>query len=281
MFSIDTAISYLVHKKFGFLAVTTPILADLDKDKTSKAHQDLAKIEACKAKLRTMPVKELEQLYLDAKKQDASNEALIESERFYNLAKSTAEFVHWSKAAHWSIDEAIALSFGREPDLVSWAKIEPYKDKSPFVKAYAKRHDLALRATRVKKLSDPVMPVVFISWAKELHIELPNELLSELEKVGNTAIDWRKEWQKLKANYDVLQTVAKHSNLGNTQKTENLLKAFACIAIDAYGYDTKSQKSTTTNDILRALKSQGKTLDPKTIRAWLKEGLELLPSKPL
>ena len=286
------SVNYLVQIRFGLAASIYPSLAVYDKDKNSDAHKQLADIEAYKNELRSMPVKDLEQLFFEVRKQTKArlelrkkqaiiNDEEAERKRFYNLKSAKADFVHWSKAAHWTLDEAIALSFDKEPEVVNWKKIEPLIDKTVFAKAYAKRRDLALRASRVNKLSDPVMPVVFISWAKELYIDLPSALLNELEKIGNTAINWRKEWIKLKAKYDELQTQANHSNLGNTQKTENLLKAFACIAIDAYGYDPESKKSTTTNDILKALKEHGKSIDPKTIRAWLKEGLELLPRKPL
>lgn len=279
MFSVDTAVDYLAKKKFDFLITTANFLVNLETDENGEAHKDLAKVDAYKKSLRLMPVSELEQLYIDVLKQDIKNEATAEAGRIYNLKQSTADFVHWSKAAHWTIDEALALSFAKEPELVSWKKIEAYKDKSPFVKAYSKRRELALRAIQSKKLSDPVLPVVFISWTKELLIDLPSELLSELAKVGNTAIDWRKEWIKLKASYDLV-SLEKPSSNSSTLKTENLLKAIASIAIDAYGYNPSSAKSTAPKDISDALKKHGMSLDPKTIKNWLKEGLTLLPRKP-
>jgi hypothetical protein len=63
----------------------------------------------------------------------------------------------------------------------------------------------------------------------------------------------------------------------STRKTENLLQALTCIAIDAYGYDPKSAKSTAPKDIADALSKLGRTVDPKTIRGWLKDGADLLP----
>lgn len=287
MFSVDTAVNYFLNKKFGFALMLAPTLEALRKSKDIKAERskETIDIDSYQKTLRALPVDELQNKYQQALAEDverAKHNALAEAKSWcFNLPSANADFAHWSKAAHWTLDEAIALSFAKEPDKVNWVKIEKLKEKSQFVKEYAKRHDLAKRAVQAKKLNDPVMPLFFISWAKELNIELPSELIAELEKVGNTAINWRKEWLSLKAKYEELQTQTNHSNLGNTQKTENLLKAFASIAIDAYGYDPKSQKSTTTNDILKALKCQGKTLDPKTIRTWLKEGIDLLPSKPL
>ncbi|OIQ76137.1 hypothetical protein GALL_421890 [mine drainage metagenome] len=66
----------------------------------------------------------------------------------------------------------------------------------------------------------------------------------------------------------------------STRKTENLLQALTCIAIDAYGYDPKSGKSTAPSDIASALDFLGKPVNPKTIRGWLKEGADLLPPIP-
>lgn len=281
MFSVDIAVNYLTAKKFGYRMATSILMASLETDENEQGHTQLAEVEAYKNDLRLMSLKDLEHKYLQAKQQEAKYEEQAEIERFYNLKSANADYVHWSKAAHWTLDEAIALSFGKEPELVSWEKIEQFKQKSLFVKAYAKRRDLALRATNWKRFGNTIPPITFINWAKEVDIDLPSELLSELEKIGHTAINWHKEYNKLKASFDALQIQTTHSNSNNTQKTENLLKAFLSIAIDAYGYDPKSQKSTTTNDILKALKSQGKTLDPKTIRAWLKEGIELLPGKAL
>jgi hypothetical protein len=64
----------------------------------------------------------------------------------------------------------------------------------------------------------------------------------------------------------------------STRKTENLLRALTCIAIDDYGYDPLSGKNTAPKDIADALSKQGQSIDPRTIRDWLKEGARLLPS---
>ena len=291
MFSVDEAVDYLVQIKFGISALTIPLQASFNDDKNSAPQKELERQNAYKNELRSMPVEELEQLFIETRKQTKARlelrkkQAVLDEEqaergRFYNLKSASADFVHWSKAAHWTLDEAIALSFGKEPDIVNWDKIEKFKDKSQFVKAYAKRRDLALRATRWKVFSNTIPPAIFISWAKQIKIDLPIELINELLKIGTVAIDWREKFNALESVHNELLENSKNANLGTTQKTENLLKAFASIAIDAYGYDPNSKKSTTTNDILKALERQGKTLDPKTIRAWLKEGIDLLPNKP-
>ena len=126
---------------------------------------------------------------------------LEEQSRFFNQPNANADFVHWSKAAHWSLDEAIALSFGKSPDIVSWSDVEKYTHVSPFAKEYAKRRDLALRAIPWKKLYDPVLPSIFLSWAMELNLPVPELLVSEVEKTGGTAINWRERYLELQKKY--------------------------------------------------------------------------------
>lgn len=144
-----------------------------------------------------------------------------ESQRFFNKISANADFVHWSKAAHWSLDEAIALSFGKSPEVVSWSKVKSYSEVSPFVKEYAKRRDLALRALPWKKLFDPVLPSIFFNWAKEIDIELPIELIREVEKRTGITRYWLDEYKKVKAAYDGLQNDASPDNLEKKDKPLN------------------------------------------------------------
>lgn len=67
----------------------------------------------------------------------------------------------------------------------------------------------------------------------------------------------------------------------SSRKTDNLLRAIAGIAIHAYGYNPQSSKSSAPTEIAEALSDLGHPLDPKTIRGWLNEGCQLLPSKTL
>jgi hypothetical protein len=76
------------------------------------------------------------------------------------------------------------------------------------------------------------------------------------------------------------ESIEKTTKPESTRKTENLLRTVASIAIDAYGYDPESQKSNAPQDIAEALARSGHSIDPKTIRSWLKEGVTLLPPSP-
>lgn len=274
MSSIESIISFLVSRKFGFSATLAPALASFDKTQNNENSKIVAQIEEYKRTLRNVQSNELLTLY---------NEELAkeERERFYNQRYAYADFVHWAKAAHWTIDEAVALSFGKEPSVVTWKEIEKLTRVTAFAKSFAKRRDLALRAVVSQKLSEKFPPPAFISWAQDLSIELPNALIEEVAKIAGAAINWHEKYLELKNAYDVL--AAQSNNAAkpeSTRKSNNVLQAFTAIAIDAYGYNPKAEKSKAPQDIADALTKLGAVGNPKTIRGWLKEGAELLPANP-
>lgn len=275
---VTEAVNYLLGRKYGIISTLVPTFASLNAYKKDTVITDkAAEIKEYENKLRKMPVNELLALH---------KQSLIDDEnsRFYNLKSANADFEHWSKAAYWTLEEAIALSFGKQPDIVTWKALEQYKQKSAFVRTYAKRRDLALRATHWKKFGDTIPPVIFIDWCKQLKIELPNELVSELAKVGCTATNWYDEYQKLKNVHDELskQQLKNPVNITkpeSTRKIDNLLQAIAGIAIYGYKHDVNSARSNASQDLSDDISKTGKTIDTKTIRGWIKEGIDLLPAK--
>lgn len=83
-----------------------------------------------------------------------------------------------------TIDEAIALAFNKNPEIVNWESIKPYVDVSPFAKKYKQLRNLAIRAVAAGILSDPVIPSDFKKWREPLKYEtadLVADLLKEPE----------------------------------------------------------------------------------------------------
>lgn len=130
-----------------------------------------------------------------------------ESARFFNLSHAAADFEHWSKMEHWSLDEAIALAMGKAPEIVSWDKIRAFKDISPFVGQYARLRDLAERAKAWQKLFDPVLPAIFLKWAEDNEIPVPAELSERVSKLKGKLVDWKKEYDQLRSRWEQLVAV--------------------------------------------------------------------------
>jgi hypothetical protein len=116
--------------------------------------------------------------------------------------QSAADFEYWAKVPVWSLDEAIALSFGKNPDQVDWESIEIYRDVSLIAQNFWNCRRLVLRYQAIGRLSDPTYPRDFIEWAHQTETEIPIALVEAVSKRWHQAVDWRQYCYDQKAYYD-------------------------------------------------------------------------------
>jgi hypothetical protein len=127
-----------------------------------------------------------------------------ERARFFHGQRANGDFSHWSKATYWTLDEAIALSFGKAPEVVKWEGVRPLAGVSPFALQYSRVRDLALRARAARLLNDPVLPGAYLAWARRNAIGVPEELIRMVQSRGVVVGDWKDSYDELKAQFDVL-----------------------------------------------------------------------------
>jgi hypothetical protein len=159
-----------------------------------------------RAELERLPVDQLQSLFESEQAKALADIRHEEEARFFNQPNAKADFDHWSKAEHWSLDEAIALVMGKAPEIVSWDKIKSYVGTSSFVEQYARLRDLAERAKVWKKLYDPVLPPIFLKWAEENEIVVPAQLVEKVAKLKGKLVDWKKQYEDMNEAHDRLRT---------------------------------------------------------------------------
>jgi hypothetical protein len=313
---------YLVHKKFPF-ARALEFPPSLNSSNRPMLHgpvvtqQSREALAAYRAELAALPSEEIIERYNSEKKREFQ-QALAkgereERERFFNQPHAAADFDYWSKIAHWTLDEAVALSFGKAPELVNWPTISKYLQLSPFAVEYSRRRELALRAAQWKQLFDPVLPGIYLVWAKELEIEVPTALVEAVKKRGPIQ-DWKSLFDELKMTHTKREAswtaldVAKNRTIAardrvvaaleervrhleaqqstqppqkqlGTRERESLLKLVIGMAVGGYGYESTARRSEQTTAIADDLLRAGVPLDADTVRKWLREAAELLPPK--
>jgi hypothetical protein len=255
-------------------------------------------VEELIARYEAEKQREYEQLVAKAEKE--------ERERFFNQPHAAADFVHWSKMAHWTLDEAVALSFGKAPEVVNWEQVRKYLQLSPFAVEYMRRREIAVRAASWKQLYDPVLPTIFLAWAKRIEIEVPAALVEAVAKRDRIA-DWKSMYDELVATYeerekvwqDALETreglttslqlriteleaqrvnESPEKSLG-TRERDTLLKIVIGMAREGYKYDPKSSRSNIPQEIADDLAKHGIPLDVDTVRKWLRQAAEFLPGE--
>jgi hypothetical protein len=221
-------IKFLVDQKFGFKGKTVGGVTHFTADRLAKTNPALAdEISIYKAQLIGLPSDELQALY-DAEFKKLLEEQNVESERaeqerFFYQPHARADIAHWSKAAHWTLNEAVALSFGKAPEIVNWEKIQPFLKISAFAFQYGRVRDLALRALLWKQLYDPVLPGIFAAWAKRNDLPFPSDLEAALTGRGVQVADW-------KSLYDDSQRLLEESREALTvaeNETASLQEAFS------------------------------------------------------
>ncbi len=172
-----------------------------------------------------------------------------EAKRFYNAPGSKAAIDHWAKAAYWTLDEAVALSFGREPKIVSWERLKPLLQVSFFAQQFSDVRDLAYRAKGMEQLYDPVVPGIFIAWAKRFSIAIPTELEAKVVHYGSFIGDWKTMYDQQQETHSKI--VADLSSLIESQKVR-FGEQVASIQAEAEKLATKQR--TTIEELASQLK---------------------------
>src|SRR5690348_15997691 len=149
---IADPIEYLVGRRFGLLPSNTayPVRLSVERELRKVSETKRQAAQSYKADLEAKPKEEIHALYeAELAKHRAKELAKTEREekaRFFNQPSASADFDHWSKASYWTLDEAVALSFGKAPEIVKWEQIKQYLQVSPFAVQYGRVLDLARRA---------------------------------------------------------------------------------------------------------------------------------------
>jgi len=168
----------------------------------------LQAIKEYRAELQVKSSEDLMVLYQEEKAKEAlespAKAEREEKQRFFNQPSAKADFEHWSKTAYWTLEEAIALAFGKNPEIVTWKRVQEYINTSAFAGRFAKARDLALRAEHLGQLYDPVLPGFFLAWARRNDLDAPKELIEQVEKRGVVVADWKDAYDKLKEQFDVI-----------------------------------------------------------------------------
>lgn len=307
-------IDFLIRRRFPFYQLHKGQLASLSLGSRGPTGIDraeldrrTAEIEAYQTALRQMPSDERTALYREEyEKYQKEQLALAEAKEkalFFNQPSAAADVDYWSKTAHWSLDEAIALSFGKEPEIVNWQTVGSYVHISAFAKAYAKRRDLAQRAIVWKQLFDPVLPSIFLGWAKRNEIAYPKQLEELLVARGNHIVDWKAEYDKLRAEATKLlqekaeaiaeiqaelegvkgghalalalaqSPIKKRKSELSTRETQTAMKLIVGMACGYYGYDPNLPRNTAVAQIADDLLKFDLQLDEDTIRKWIQRAV--------
>jgi len=315
--TITDPIAYLIRRKFyrrqtGLECFRTDRLVGMAPEAEREA------VEAYRSELQARRPEKVSALVEAELAREASEEEpqaqQADRDRFFNLPGANAD-LSWGRTMIWSLEGAVALSFGKNPDVVTWERVKPHLQFSPFATEYFHIRELAYDARDSGLLHDVVQPYIFITWAKRAGIPFPAELKAAVDENHLEMVDWQamyyvledsseareqedraiKEQRRatidelthrcvdlanqLAAAKSTLRTVpAKATEIG-TRERDTLLKLVIGMAVKGYGYDPDQQRSGTVREIVSDLELVGVALDADTVRKWLRQAADLLSRK--
>lgn len=236
------------------------------------------RIERRRAELKALPVTERTKL-VEAERAKQLEECrqkaeLEERARFFNQPHARADLAHWGKMAYWSLDEGIALCYGRDPRVVTWKSVEPMVVlASPFAKQFADAREIARRAALVNEIAQSNFPGPFIAWAKRTGLPFPAELEAKVAERG-PVMDWHAVYEKERAAHALAvqqanarialldqeiaatKSAAGHRWPWGDYETEALRKLADAVARYWVAYDPADPSTANTNE---------------TVKGWLKQ----------
>lgn len=255
--------------------------------------------------------------------EDLQRQSRASAESFFTQEHGRADFSHWSRATYWTLEEALALSFGWNPQVMTWATVAPHVPYAEAAAGYARLRDLAHRAKVMNQLHDMVLPGFFIAWARRNQQAFPEALEAAVVAFGHQVADWKSAYDALKErseqsesarqeelerlsaklhemnagmqairaqNEALLREIAdlkmkleapvRKGDALSRRERESLLKLVVGMAIAGYTYRPGASRNAATAEIAGDLATSGIPLDEDTVRKWLQEAAELLPSRP-
>ena len=256
--------------------------------------------EAYAEYLRALSSDRLKVLYERERQQEARERALAfqreEASRFYNKPEAQAVVSYWAQKAYWTLDEAVALSLGKDPRHVTPDRMKPYTKIWPLAQEFLERRDTFGRAVVMGQLYHQTIPGIFLAWARRVGVSVPADLVAEVERLGVQVADW-------KTLFDGRTTAlrdaeARAAELGRqlavrdgeleaerskrvmagelgTRERDTLLKLILGLAHIGYPFDPKAKRLGIANEIAKDMQKRGLAISDDTVRKYLDEARDL------
>lgn len=188
---------------------------------------------------------------------------------FFSTVEAEADFERW-RDKPLSPAQAVALSLGKEPDVVTPEKLKPYRTPggSPFRERFSGMLELIEGAIGAGELATPILIKDFAPWADKRGINLPSELTGKPRDIpAEDVAFWKGRFEDTQAELNWLR---QNTDELNPKSADSLYKMILGMAVARFEYRT-DQRSGATSAIMTACEQAGLTLKDDAIREHLKD----------
>jgi hypothetical protein len=206
-------LEYLVRTKFPLAwSITAASSPHASASTHERARVAEAQAAGCTEELKALPPNELARLAKEAalagEEEVRLRRGLEENQRFFSQSRADVDVTHWSRMSYWTLDEAVALSLGKDPRVVKWDRVKSLVHSSPFATEFEARREIVIRAIVMRQLSRSTIPSVFLAWAARMRFPMPANLVDVVKALGHQISDWKSAYYAQKKIAD--DAVAEH-----------------------------------------------------------------------
>ena len=191
-----------------------------------------------------------------------------------NRALARANLLHARQLGFWTAEEAAAYSMGFAPRFLNRSTILGHLAQTRAAEEFMRRVDLIARALQIADIQEPIRPGVFVRWALECNLDLPEGLTrtSGLARDGlsGPAMVLEEELIELKARFDAQQRLLDEPH---PRRIASMRTLIAGIAEGHYGFNSGSARNAATSAIKSDLSRAGRELDEATILDIVREAI--------
>ena len=200
---LAAVIGWLVHEKYGGYDVETKLQGLMQRilPEHEQAAEDLKELfkRLPEERVREHFAKRIRAVIQEATEVVADRESNL----FFNAPIAVADVDFWSRAAMWSVEEAAALTFGRNPYRVNWAAFKADSaTHTSFAVAFIQVVELINRSVQAGLLLTPIRPRAYLEWCRRFDLEVSALLVDAVERLSGRVIDWYEEFARLSEMYD-------------------------------------------------------------------------------
>jgi hypothetical protein len=171
-------------------------------------------------------------------------ETLHEQDRArpFHAFGTEADFEHYGRCAFLTAMEAVLLSLGKDPLVVTFELVRPHIGASLFANEYAKRLDLIERAILWGELGPRFTPLEFVTWAHKYKLLVPDAFVQRTFVRGEPIQYWHELCEALYAR--LLETEA-------ALECSQIAKAALEAAFDVQAQETFEEWIEKDNEVVK------------------------------
>lgn len=149
----------------------------------------------------------------------------IDAGLFFNAPAAFADYGRWARQLTWTIEECIALSLGRRPEVLNISTIfeagEP-AFSSNLAKEFRARYEIAHNWIKAGQLEEEATPGEYLAWLSRALLDCAPELTDAVKAIGHQIADWK----TISEEFEVEVTELRARNAKLVQSDQRWAQAF-------------------------------------------------------